>query len=267
MVEKEPRKTSIQIQADLQVQGTIVSSRTIRRCLNENGLHGRRPRKTPLLRGRHKKARLDFAKMHVDKPQSFWENVLWTDETKLELFGKSHQPYVYRRKNEAFKEKNTMPTVKHGGSSVMFWDCFAASGTGCLESVQGTMKSEDYQGILERNIQPSVRKLCLSRRSWVFQQDNDPKHTSKSTQEWMRRKCWTVLKWPAMSPDLNPIEHLWKELKLAVGRRHPSNLRELEQFAQEEWAELPVEKWRNLIQSYRKHLTAVIASKGCATKY
>ena len=148
MVEKEPKKTSIQIQADLQVQGTIVSSRTIRRYLNENRLHGRRLRKTPLLRGRHKKARLDFAKMHVDKPQSFWENVLWTDETKLELFGKSHQP-VYRRKNEAFKEKNTMPTVKHGGGSVMFWGCFAASGTGCLESVQGTMKSEDYQGILE----------------------------------------------------------------------------------------------------------------------
>ena len=140
-----------------------------------------------------------------------------------------------------------MPTVKHGGGSVMFWGCFAASGTGCLESVQGTMKSEDYQGILEWNIQPSVRKLCLSRRSWVFQQDNDPKHTSKSTQEWMRRQRWTVLKWPAM-------------------RRHPSNLRELLQFSPEgEWPKLPVKKYRDLIQSYRKCFTAVIASKGCAT--
>uniref|UniRef100_A0A0E9QMW4 Tc1-like transposase DDE domain-containing protein n=1 Tax=Anguilla anguilla TaxID=7936 RepID=A0A0E9QMW4_ANGAN len=70
-----------------------------------------------------------------------------------------------------------------------------------------------------------------------------------------------------MSPDLNPTEHLWKELKLAVGRRHPSNLRKLEQFVQEERAKLPVEKCRNLIQSYRKGLIAVIASKGCATKY
>ena len=88
----------------------------------------------------------------------------------------------------------------------------------------------------------------------------------KSTQEWMRRKHWTILKWPAMSPDLNPIEHLWKELKVAFGRQHPSNLRELEQIAQEE-SELPVETCRNLIQSYRKSLTAVIASKGYATKY
>lgn len=75
--------------------------------------------------------------MHIDKPQSFF---FWTDETKLELFGNSHQLYVHRHTNEAYKENNTT-TVKHGGGSVMFWGCFAASGTGCLESVQGTMKS------------------------------------------------------------------------------------------------------------------------------
>ncbi|KAL0146521.1 hypothetical protein M9458_058152 [Cirrhinus mrigala] len=99
------------------------------------------------------------------------------DETKMKLFAKAHQLYVHRRKNEAYQEKNTVPTVKHGGGSVMFWGCFAASGTGCLESVQGTMKSQDYQGILERNVLASVRKLGLSRRSWVLQQDNDPKHS------------------------------------------------------------------------------------------
>ena len=80
------------------------------------------------MKANHKKARLEFAKMHIDKPQGFWENVLWTDETKLELF----QLYVQRRKNGAYKEKNTVPTVKHGRGSVMFWGCFATSGTGVL---------------------------------------------------------------------------------------------------------------------------------------
>ena len=61
-----------------------------------------------------------FAKTHLNKSKSFWENVLWTDETKLELFGKAHHLYVYRKQNEAFKEKNTFPPVKHGGGSVMF---------------------------------------------------------------------------------------------------------------------------------------------------
>ena len=62
----------------------------------------------------------------------------------------------------------------------MFWGCCAASGTGCLERVHGIMKSGDYQGILEQNVQPSVRKLGLRRRSWVLQQNKDPKHTSTS---------------------------------------------------------------------------------------
>ena len=106
----------------------------------------------------------------------------------------------------------------------MFWGCCAASSTGCLDCVHGIMKSGDYQGILEHNVQPSVRKQGLRRRSWVLQQDNDPKHTSKSTQEWFKTKRWTVLKGPAMIPDLNPVEHLWGDLKTAVGRRHPSNL-------------------------------------------
>ncbi len=100
----------------------------------------------------------------MTKQQSFCENVLWTDETKVELFGKGHHGTVYRKRNEAFKEKNT---VKHGGGSKMFWGCFAASDTGCLDCVNGIMKSDDYQRILGCYVVSSVRKLRLHQRSWV----------------------------------------------------------------------------------------------------
>ena len=240
IVTKEPRTTSKEIRGELQGQGPSVSDRTIRRCLSQIGLHGRWPRRTPLLKANHKKD-WSFPKCILTSHKAFGRMSFGQMRQNWSFLAKSHQLYVHRRKNEAYKEKNTVPTVKHGGGSVGFWGCFAASGTGCLESVQGTMKSQDYQGILERNVLPSVRRLGLSRRSWVLQQDNDPKHTAKSTGEWLRAKHWTILKWPSMSPDLNPIEHLWKELKHAVWRRHPSNLRQLEQFAHEDSAKTPVE--------------------------
>ncbi|CAJ0961218.1 unnamed protein product [Ranitomeya imitator] len=82
MLDKEPRLTSKQDQAALQSEGTAVSTRTIRRRLNEKGLYGRRPRKTPLLTPRHKKARLEFAKTYLKKPKTFWKYVLWSDKTK-----------------------------------------------------------------------------------------------------------------------------------------------------------------------------------------
>ena len=89
MVEKASRLTAKQIQADLQTQGTTASTRTICHQLNKRESVEGDPGGPPLLRERHKKARLEFAKTLLNKPKS-WENVLWTDETKLELFGKAH---------------------------------------------------------------------------------------------------------------------------------------------------------------------------------
>ena len=98
MVEKEPQSTVKQIQADLQTQGTTVSTRTIRHQLDERGFYGRRPRRTPVLRKRNKKARLELAKTHLNKPKSFWENVLWTDETSLKDFGEAHHLCLQKTK-------------------------------------------------------------------------------------------------------------------------------------------------------------------------
>lgn len=60
------------------------------------------------------------------------------------------------------------------------------------------MKSQDYQGILEKNVLASVQKLGLSRRSWVLQQHNEPKQTDKNIQERLRAEHWTILKWPSI---------------------------------------------------------------------
>jgi len=95
-------------------------------------------------------------------------NILWTDKTKVELFGRCVSRYIWHKTNAAFQKKNIIPTVKHGGGSVMVWGCFAASGPGRLAVIDGTMNSALYQKILKENVQPSVRDLKL-KRTWVMQ--------------------------------------------------------------------------------------------------
>ncbi|KAI3375590.1 hypothetical protein L3Q82_003904 [Scortum barcoo] len=100
------------------------------------------------------------------------------------------------------------------------------------------------------------------KRNFIFQHDNDPKHTSKSTKEGLHQNKIEVLERPSQSPDLNPIEHLWGDLKRAVHRRCPRNLSDLEQFCKEEWANIATSRCATLIDSYPKRLSAGIKAKG-----
>jgi len=261
-----PRITIKALLNNLGESGTKISRQTLQRTLHKGGLHGRRPRKTPLLHPRHRKARLAFAKAHLDKDPSFWSSVLWSDETKMELFGHRDVAFVWRKKGEAYNPKNTVPTVKHGGGSIMLWGCFSASGPGNLVKVDGIMKKEQYIKILEENIKQSAEKLHLGEH-WTYQQDNDPKHTAKSVKKWFRDNDVDVLEWPSQSPDLNPIENLWRELKTGVMARKPSNLKDLETFAKEEWAKIPVETCKNLVSKYKNRLEAVITNRGFSIDY
>uniref|UniRef100_A0AAZ3REL7 Transposase Tc1-like domain-containing protein n=1 Tax=Oncorhynchus tshawytscha TaxID=74940 RepID=A0AAZ3REL7_ONCTS len=113
-VQINSRTTAKDLVKMLEETGTKVSISTVKRVQYWHNLKGRSARKKPLLRNRHKKARLRFATAHGDKDRTFWRNALWSDETKIELFGHNDHRYVWRKKGEACKPKNTIPTLKHG---------------------------------------------------------------------------------------------------------------------------------------------------------
>ena len=160
-VRRNPRVSAKDLQQSLARANISVHTSTIGQSLNKNGVHGRTPLRflcgvvlsaeVSLLTKKDIAARRKFAKDHLDVPQQFWQNILWTDETKIELFGRNTQHYVWRKNGTAHQHQNIIPTVKYGGGSIMVWGCFAASGPGRIAVIKGKMNSKMYQDILQEN--------------------------------------------------------------------------------------------------------------------
>lgn len=127
-VSKNPRTTPGDLVNDLQRAGTKVTKVIISNTLQRQGIKSCSARRVPLLKPVHVQARLKFAREHMDDTAEDWENVMWSDETKVELFGINSTRRVWRKKNTELHPKNTIPTVKHGGGNIMLWAVFLLRG-------------------------------------------------------------------------------------------------------------------------------------------
>lgn len=246
--------------------GIIITPQTVRNRIHEQGFRGRTVRKKPFLSNKHMKRRLDFAKKYANMPLSFWKKIIWSDESKFNLKSSDGIQKVWRKVGEAFKLSCTRGTVKFGGGNIMVWGCMSWRGVGLLEFIDDKMNADLYINILKKNLKMSARKFRLG-NNYIFQQDNDPKHTAKKTTEFFKENHINLLEWPAQSPDLNPIEHLWAILDRKIGDRSFSKKGELKEAVKKAWNEIKPEEVQKLIESMPRRLSAVIEAKGGATKY
>lgn len=179
--------------------------------------------------------------------------------------GTGSRQYVRRLKNKEYDPRYTTKTVKHGGSSVMVWACFSYYGVGPIHWIQNIMDATQYVHILQNVMLPYAEyEMPLK---WTFQQDNDPKHTSRLAKSWFQDNNIDLMEWPAQSPDLNPIENLWCDIKKEVAGAKPKNNNELWTVIREAWLKIPNSRCQNLVTSMKRRCEAVLRNKGWATKY
>ena len=241
-----------------------LSPSTVCPKLKKAGLKAVVKTKRPLLSAKHRKARLDFAHAHKDWTLDDWKRVVWSDETKINRLGSDGRKWAWKKPGEGLSDRLVEGTAKFGGGSIMIWGCMTWEGVGYATKIDGRMDSDLYLQILKDELLNSLEHYGLNPPDIIFQQDNDPKHTSKKVKKWLGEQEFRTMVWPAQSPDLNPIEHLWGYLKrrLAEHENPPSGIHELWERVQVDWEEIAASECQTLIESMPRRVEAVLKAKG-----
>lgn len=184
---------------------------------------------------------------------------------KINRYGSDGITREWRKKNSQDNVANTIPIVNHSGGSIMIWDCMSAKGIGNIEVIDGIMDQHVYNNILRNNVKQSAKKMELP-HVYTFQQD-DSKHTAHINRQWLIWNIPTLLKTPAQSLDLNPIEHLWALLKQKVHQHKPKSIEELKTDVIREWEKIPPEECRKLVNSMHRRCKTIIKANCYASGY
>ena len=143
------------------------------------------------------------------------------------------------------KNKCLKASVKFGGGSVMVWEMISGDGVGPLVQLQGKLNEGVYKELVKDHVLPELRNS--TKQPSIFMQDNAPCHKAMVVMNFLKAENVTVLDWPPQSPDLNPIENIWKTLGEHSKARNPKTTERLWNALQEEWNKITRQDINKLI--------------------
>jgi len=263
-------KTATSITKKLKTDhGIVVSRRTVSNVLHSFGYVAQEKKKKPRLTDRHKRARYQWAKKYSTWTVEEWKDVIWSDESKFNVVNSDGKEYHWTNNPSKITDQSVRPTVKFGGGSVMIWGCMTWQGVGFSCKIDGNMDASLYSEILKGELMDTIEYYNLDPEKIIFQQDNDPKHTSQLSRQTTQDLGVKIMDWPSQSPDLNPIEHLWDHLARTLREKNTTitSRDHLWEVLENELKHQNKDLCRKLIASLPRRIKSVLDQKGGYTKY
>lgn len=244
----------------------LYSLRTAYRRVLAAGYRSHRPVIRIPLTVRHRQNRLIWCRDHIDAPIGFWKNIMWTDESRFLLDFNDGRIRVRRLSTERFAECCIAEHDRYGLGSVMIWGGIWYAGRTAMIHIQGSLNAIKYR---DEIVLPIIIPTCEA-AGLTLQQDNAPPHTANAVGNTLRESNVFKLNWPARSPDLSPIEHLWDVMQRRLNTEYPfpaATLIQLVDRLREQWNLIPQETIVHLIDSVPRRLQNCIAVRGGHTRY
>ena len=247
--------------------GRRVSRHTVTRRLRAFGIRAYRPFRGQRLTQAHRQRRLEWVRRVRRWQRRQWQRVLFSDESRFLLYRNDGRARVYRRTGERQAACCVQEVVPYGMGSVMVWGGICGEQKTPLVIVNGNLTARRY---IDDILRPTVLPFMRNRQQGILlQHDNARPHVARITQNFLQANNVNVLPWPACSPDMSPIEHLWDALDRRVRRRQhpPTNRQELADTLQDEWRNIPPADVRRLTSSMRRRVYACLEARGGHTRY
>ena len=252
---KQLKDIMVQKWADLK----NISLTTIKRARKYLGWTSSKPKYCQLIREANKEKRLNWANEQIANSEQF-QDVIFSDECSVEI--DSHSKICFRKKGQLRKFK---PRPKHP-LKVHIWGGISKRGATQIVIFTGILTATRFTEVIKAGLLPLIAAEFPNDHR--FQQDNDPKHSSKYAQAFLQSNNVRWWKTPPESPDLNPIENVWGSMKTFLRNEHkPHNKETLIEGIRRFWRKLTPDVCTKYIDHLKKVIPEVIKVNGEPSGY